>query len=125
MGLMSQPIRRTEDKRFITGKGLYVDDVKMAGAAVGYALRSPYAHAKILSIDIAAAKAMPGVIGIIVGADLEAAGIGHLGAAFPAAFLKSRDGTPRVDGDRALLTVDYVRYVGEPVAFTLAPSLAV
>ena len=122
MGLMSQPIRRTEDKRFITGKGLYVDDVKMAGAAVGYALRSPYAHAKILSIDIAAAKAMPGVIGIIVGADLEAAGIGHLGAAFPAAFLKSRDGTPRVDGDRALLTVDYVRYVGEPVAFIVADS---
>jgi carbon-monoxide dehydrogenase large subunit len=122
MGLMSQPIRRTEDKRFITGKGRYVDDVKMEGAAVGYALRSPYAHAKILSIDIAAASEMPGVIGIIIGADLEAAGIGHLGAAFPASMLKNRDGTPRVDGDRALLTVDYVRYVGEPVAFIVAES---
>jgi carbon-monoxide dehydrogenase large subunit len=123
MGLMSQPIRRTEDGRFITGRGRYVDDVKMAGAAVGYALRSPYAHAKILSIDIEAAQKMPGVIGIILGADLEAAGIGHLGAAFPAAFLKNRDGTPRVDGDRALLTVDYVRYVGEPVAFIVAESI--
>ncbi len=123
MGLMSQPIRRTEDKRFITGRGLYVDDVKMAGAAIGYALRSPYAHAKILSIDTEAAKAMPGVVGIIVGAELEAAGIGHLGAAFPPSLLTNRDGTPRVDGDRALLTVDYVRYVGEPVAFVVAESL--
>ncbi len=122
MGLMSKPIRRTEDKRFITGKGRYVDDVKMAGTAVGYALRSPYAHAKILSIDTEAAKSMPGVLDIIVGAELEAQGIGHLAAAFPPAFLKNRDGSPRVDGDRALLTVDYVRYVGEPVAFVIAES---
>ncbi len=123
MGLMSKPIRRTEDKRFITGKGRYVDDVKMAGTAIAYALRSPYAHAKILSIDTESAKAMPGVLDIIVGAELEAAGIGHLGSAFPPALLKNRDGSPRVDGDRALLTVDRVRYVGEPVAFVIAESL--
>src|SRR3984957_19860487 len=122
MGLMSKPIRRTEDARFITGKGRYVDDVKMAHTAIGYALRSLYAHAKILSIDTGAAKSMPGVLDIIVGAELEAAGVGHLGAAFPGAFLKNRDGSPRVDGDRALLTVDYVRYVGEPVAFVIAET---
>jgi carbon-monoxide dehydrogenase large subunit len=122
MGLMSQPIRRTEDARFITGRGRYVDDVKMAHAAVGYALRSPYASARILSIDIEAAKSAPGVLDIIIGAELEAAGVGHLGAAFPGAFLKNRDGSPRVDGDRALLTVDYVRYVGEPVAFVIAET---
>jgi aerobic carbon-monoxide dehydrogenase large subunit len=122
MGLMSKPIRRTEDARFITGRGRYVDDVKMAHAAVGYALRSPYASAKILSIDVEAAKSAPGVLDIIVGAELEAAGVGHLGAAFPGAFLKNRDGSPRVDGDRALLTVDYVRYVGEPVAFVIAET---
>ncbi|HTJ65648.1 MAG TPA: xanthine dehydrogenase family protein molybdopterin-binding subunit [Alphaproteobacteria bacterium] len=123
MGLMAKPIRRIEDKRFITGRGLYVDDVKMQGTAVGYALRSPYAHAKILSIDTEAAKAMPGVIGIIVGAELEAEGVGHLGAAFPASMLKNRDGSNRWDGDRALLTVDCVRYVGEPVAFVVAESI--
>jgi carbon-monoxide dehydrogenase large subunit len=123
MGLMSQPIRRIEDGRFITGRGRYVDDVKIAGTAIGYPLRSPYAHARIVSIDTEAAAGLPGVIGIITGADLEAAGIGHLGSPLPAAFLKNRDGTARVDGDRALLTVDYVRYVGEPVAFVVAESL--
>jgi carbon-monoxide dehydrogenase large subunit len=122
MGMMAKPIRRVEDKRFITGRGRYVDDIKPEGAAFGYALRSPYAHARIVSIDAEAAKAMPGVLGVIVGAELEAAGIGHLGAAFPPSLLKSRDGTPRVDGDRALLTVDFVRYVGEPVAFVVAES---
>jgi carbon-monoxide dehydrogenase large subunit len=120
MGLMSQPVRRIEDKRFITGNGRYVDDIKMDGAAVGYVLRSPYAHAKILSIDVEAAKAAPGVIGIITGAELEAAGIGHLGAAFPHEMLQNRDGSARVDGDRALLTVDRVRYAGDPVAFIVA-----
>ena len=123
MGLMSQPIRRIEDGRFITGRGRYVDDVKLPGTAIGYALRSPYAHARIASIDTEAAKAMPGVIGIITGAELEAAGIGHLGSPLPPAALKNRDGTPRIDGDRALLTVDTVRYVGEPIAFVVAESL--
>src|SRR5258708_2917693 len=85
-------------------------------------LRARYDTAKNHSIDSDAAKAMTGVLDIIVGAELEAAGVGHLGAAFPGAFLKNRDGSPRVDGDRALLTVDYVRYVGEPVAFVIAET---
>jgi carbon-monoxide dehydrogenase large subunit len=123
MGLMSQPIRRIEDGRFITGRGRYVDDVKLPGTAIGYPLRSPYAHARIVSIDVEAAREMPGVIGIITGAELEAEGVGHLGSPLPLAILKNRDGTDRVDGDRALLTVDYVRYVGEPVAFVVAQSL--
>jgi carbon-monoxide dehydrogenase large subunit len=123
MGLMAQPVRRIEDGRFITGRGRYVDDVRPEGATVGYLLRSPYAHARIRSIDIAAALEMPGVVGIITGADLEAAGIGHLGAGFPPAALKNRDGSPRIDGDRALLTVDIVRYVGEPVAFIVAETI--
>ena len=55
-----------------------------------------------LLTDTEAAKAMPGVLDIIVGAELEAEGIGHLGSAFPPAMLKNRDGSPRVDGDRAL-----------------------
>jgi len=62
------------------------------------------------------------VIGIITGADLEAAGVGHLGSAFPASALKNRDGSNRFDGDRALLTTDVVRYVGEPVVFIVATS---
>jgi carbon-monoxide dehydrogenase large subunit len=123
MGLMAKPLRRIEDGRFITGRGRYVDDITLPGTAIGYPLRSPYAHARIKSIDLDAALAMPGLVGIITGAELEAAGIGHLGAAFPASMLKNRDGSPRVDGDRALLTVDIVRYVGEPVAFVVADTL--
>jgi carbon-monoxide dehydrogenase large subunit len=121
--MMAQPVRRIEDGRFITGRGNYVDDIKLPHTAVGYLLRSPYAHAKIRSIDIEAAKDAPGVVGIILGEDLEAAGVGHLGSAFPAFALKNRDGTNRVDGDRALLAVGAVRYVGEPVAFIVAESL--
>jgi carbon-monoxide dehydrogenase large subunit len=120
---MAQPVRRIEDGRFITGRGNYVDDIKLDGIAVASVLRSPYAHAKILSIDATAARAAPGVIGIILGADLEAAGVGHLGSAFPAAALKNRDGTPRVDGDRPLLAIDTVRYAGEPVAFVVAETI--
>jgi carbon-monoxide dehydrogenase large subunit len=123
MGLMSQPVRRIEDGRFITGQGKYVDDFRPEGTAIGYPLRSPYAHARIRAIDTEAAKAMPGVVGIITGAELEAAGIGHLGCGMPPAMLKNRDGSPRFDGDRALLTVDCVRYVGDPVAFIVAETL--
>jgi carbon-monoxide dehydrogenase large subunit len=123
MGLMSQPIRRIEDGRFITGRGRYVDDIQLPGTAIAYALRSPYAHARIAAIDIEAAKAMPGVIGIITGADLEAEGVGHLGSPLPFTMLKNRDGSHRCDGDRALLAVDAARYVGEPVAFVVAKTL--
>ena len=69
---MGHRMKRKEDLRFIQGKGRYVDDVKLPGMLYMDILRSPYAHARILSIDSSAALAMPGVIAVITGKDLEA-----------------------------------------------------
>ena len=72
------PVRRKEDQRFITGKGLYTDDVKLPGMVHAVFVRSPYAHAKINSINTSAAKAMPGVVAIYTGADQAATGVGSV-----------------------------------------------
>ena len=123
MGVFSRPERRVEDARFITGRGNYVSDIVMEGSAVGYVLRSPYAHARIVSIDIAAALAAPGVAGIVTGQDIEAAGWGHLNCPLPPQMIPNRDGTPRFDGDRTILATDRVRFVGDAVAFVVASSI--
>ena len=60
--IMGAPLKRREDQRFITGKGRYLDDIQMPGMTYMAILRSPYAHARILGIDTAAAAAMPGVL---------------------------------------------------------------
>src|SRR5690242_20098492 len=70
-GPVGAAIKRKEDPRFITGRGSYLDDVKLPGMAHAAVLRSPYAHARIRSIDISAAKAMPGVIAVYTGQDLK------------------------------------------------------
>ena len=64
------PVRRIEDQRFITGNGNYTDDVNVAGQAYAYFVRSPHAHAAITGIDLSAASAMPGVVGILTGEDV-------------------------------------------------------
>ena len=69
-------VRRREDRRFITGKGHFTDDISRAGQTCAHFLRSPHAHARIRSIDVAAAAAMPGVLAVLTGADLEADKIG-------------------------------------------------
>ncbi len=68
---------RKEDARFIQGKGNYVDDIKLPGMLYMCIVRSPYAHAKILNIDTKAALALPGVVAVITGQDLKAAGNLH------------------------------------------------
>src|SRR5215216_4098339 len=68
-------VRRKEDPRFIRGKGTYVDDVKLPGMLYLDIVRSPYAHARITNIDTSAALALPGVLAVITGKDLEAAGL--------------------------------------------------
>ncbi len=119
---MSQPVRRTEDPRFLTGRGQYVDDIKLAGTLQGFVLRSPYAHAKINGIDASKAKAVPGVHLVLTGADYAAAGLGAMPYMDP----------PTVDWDPACITkptqlalaTDTVRHVGDGVAFVVADSLA-
>jgi len=116
---LSQSVRRVEDPRLLTGRGQYTDDISMPGQAHGIVLRSPHAHARITAMDTAAAKAMPGVLAVITGADLEAAGIGPVPCVIP---LKNRDGSARADTPRLALATDTVRHVGDPVAFIVAET---
>lgn len=117
----SQPVRRVEDQRFITGQGRYTDDIALPGQLCGVMLRSPYAHAKILSIGTDAAKAAPGVLAVYTVDDLKAAGIGNLPCTIP---LKNRDGSFRADPPRPALADGIVRHVGDPVAFVVAETAA-
>lgn len=116
---LSQSIRRVEDPRLLKGGGRYTDDVAVPGQAQGYVLRSPHAHARIAAVATAAAKAMPGVLGVWTGADLAAAGIGHLPCLAP---VKSVDGSPTSATPRPVLAEGFVRHVGDPVAFVVAET---
>lgn len=71
-------VARTEDLRFLTGRGRYVDDMNVPGQTHAYIVRSPHAHARIRSIDKSAAEAAPGVVAIFTGADMVADGVGGL-----------------------------------------------
>ncbi|MCB1448582.1 MAG: xanthine dehydrogenase family protein molybdopterin-binding subunit, partial [Nitratireductor sp.] len=71
-------VLRKEDQRFITGKGRYTDDFKIAGMHYAAFVRSPHAHAKIKGIDKSAAEAMPGVVAVLDGKQLTGDGIGNL-----------------------------------------------
>ncbi len=117
----SQPLRRVEDQRFITGQGRYTDDINLPGQAYAYVVRSPHAHARINAIDVGAARAAPGVLAVCTVADLKADGIGTLPCTIP---LKNRDGSERADPPRQALADGVVRHVGDPVAFVVAESLA-
>ena len=116
---MAQPVRRVEDPRLLVGDGRYTDDLAMPGATFGVVVRSPHARAKVLSVDTAAASAMPGVLLVVTGADLEADGIGDLPCGIP---LKNRDGSPRADVPHPALATSEVRHVGDPVAFIVAET---
>jgi carbon-monoxide dehydrogenase large subunit len=116
---VAQSVRRVEDPRLLKGHGSYTDDITLPGTVQGVVLRSPHAAAKILSIDTAAAKALPGVLAIYTGADLEADGIGGLPCAVG---LKSRDGSPAANPGHPVLAQGQVRHVGDPVAFIVAET---
>ena len=116
---MAQPVRRVEDPRLLIGDGKYTDDIHLAGETHGVVLRSPHAAARILSIDTAAAQAVPGVLGVFTGAELEADGIGGLPCDIP---LKNRDGSKRARVPHPVLAIEQVRHVGDPVAFIVAET---
>jgi len=116
--IMGASIKRVEDPRFITGKGRYLDDIKLAGMTYMSILRSPYAHANIRSIDTSAAKAMPGVVLVLTGADIP---YNPLPMAWPAggvAGIQNNINTPRV------LATDSVKWTGEGVAAVIAETAA-
>jgi carbon-monoxide dehydrogenase large subunit len=118
---VGQPVLRKEDDTLVRGKGKYTDDFNLPGQAYAWIVRSSHAHGIIRGIDTAAAKAMPGVLGVWTGADLASAGYGPYTCGLP---LKNRDGSPLKQTNRTALMSDKVRYVGDPVAFVVAETLA-
>ena len=114
-------VRRLEDELLLKGQGQFTDDVTLPGQAHLMFLRSPYPHARIVSIDVAAALAMPGVMHVTTGADLVKAGVNPLPtvAGFPRA-----DGSAAASAPRTALAVDKVRFVGDPVVAVVAQTLA-
>ena len=116
-GLVGQSLRRREDERFLVGRGRYMADIAAPDALVLHMVRSPHAHARLVGIDAAAARALPGVLGVFTAAEL--AGLGPI----PCSTAVATDGPMHVPLRYALAT-DRVRYVGEPVAFALATTAA-
>src|SRR5687768_4808271 len=114
---VGQPVRRKEDDTLVRGKGKYTDDFTLPGQAYCWMVRSSHAHGIIKGIGTAAAKAMPGVLGVWTGKDLEAAGYNPFTCGLP---LKSRDGSPLLQTNRPALATDKVRFVGDPIAFVVA-----
>src|SRR5262245_34625921 len=118
---MGQSTTRIEDPRLLTGGGRYTDDTKLSGtAARAYVLRSPHAHAAIRKMDTAAAKKAPGVLLVLTGDDVKAAGFGDLPCLIP---IQNRDGSMRGDTPRPMLAQGKVRHVGDPVALVVAEAL--
>ncbi|GAB4352780.1 MAG: xanthine dehydrogenase family protein molybdopterin-binding subunit [Oricola sp.] len=114
-------VARKEDKRFITGKGRYTDDMVVPGMKHAVFVRSPHAHASIKGIDTSKAAKMPGVIAVLTGDELAADGIGSLICGW---MIHSKDGSPMNMGDWRPLAQTRVRYVGDAVAIVVADSKA-
>jgi len=110
---------RREDIRLVTGHGCYTADQQLAGAAAAHFLRSDRTHAKIVRIDTARARALPGVLAIITGDDLVAAGWKGLPAM---AFFKGVGGSSLQVPPRYGLAHERVRFVGEPIALIVAET---
>ena len=126
---IGKPLPRKEDERLVTGKGRFTDDFNLDGQAYAAIVRSPHPHARIAAIDIAAAKAMPGVLGVFTGADCAAEGLAPI----------PHDPVPKTKydmkltgpgggavfaGPHVLLPADRVRHVGEAVAMVVAATKA-
>jgi aerobic carbon-monoxide dehydrogenase large subunit len=114
-------VKRTEDHRFITGSGHYTDDINRAGQAYAYFIRSPHAHAEIVSIDTSIAQSMSGVLAIFTGEDLARDKIGGLICGW---MIHSKDGSPMKAGAHPALAQGKVRYVGDHIAVVIAESYA-
>ncbi|MDE2583582.1 MAG: xanthine dehydrogenase family protein molybdopterin-binding subunit [Rhodospirillales bacterium] len=112
-------LRRIEDDPLLRGAAQYVDDLAPAGLLHAAILRSPHAHARIVAIDTASARAVPGVAGVFTAADLAPDGLGPI----PCTAQVPTVG-PMIVPDRYALAADRVRHVGEPVACVLAETLA-
>ncbi|HJP21390.1 MAG TPA: xanthine dehydrogenase family protein molybdopterin-binding subunit [Alphaproteobacteria bacterium] len=120
---LGQAAPRVEDQRFLTGGGRYTDDIDLAGQVWAHMLRSPHAHASIRSIDVEAARAMPGVLAVFTGSDVAADGLGNMPSlAAKLVPLERPDGSPMFQPPCPALVRDKVAFVGDYVAFVVAES---
>ncbi|MEM8577157.1 MAG: xanthine dehydrogenase family protein molybdopterin-binding subunit [Pseudomonadota bacterium] len=117
----SQPAKRVEDVRFLTGAGRYVDDIAPEGALFGYMFRSPVAHGVITALDVEEARQADGVALVVTHADMVAAGVN---TAMAGATVENRDGTNGAAPVRPMLADGKLVYVGQPVAMIFADTLA-
>ena len=115
MGVVGSSIRRREDPNLVTGRGQYTDDFQAPGMLHAAMVRSPYAHARVLSIDKEAALAQPGVVAVLTAADAEAAGMPGM---VPVGWLLPELKTPA----HPMLASEKVRHVGDAVAVVVAES---
>ncbi|MDB5317711.1 MAG: carbon monoxide dehydrogenase, partial [Rhodospirillales bacterium] len=116
---IGQPVRRKEDKRLLTGGGTYTDDINLPGQAHAAILRSPHAHARIVSIDTAAAAAMPGIVAILTGREVLEDELGLLPVQVD---VPGAGGSKMFAPPRQILQTEFVRFVGDPVALIIAES---
>lgn len=117
--VIGQAIKRVEDRRFITGKGKYTDDIVLPAMTHACIVRSPYAHARIKSIDTSAAKNAPEVVAVFTGKDIAAAGINGVPCGWQVNF---KNGDTMKEPPHPLLVADKVRCVGDAVAIVIAES---
>jgi len=116
---IGKSVPRKEDGRFITGKGRYTDDIKQVGQTHAYFVRSPHAHADVVSIDVEEALSAPGVIAVLTGADVTADGLGGLPCGW---MIHSKDGSEMKQPHHPVLADNRVHYLGEPVAMVIADT---
>ena len=109
-------IKRSEDPRILTGRGRYVDDIKLPGMLHAAFVRSPLAHGRVLAVDVSAAQALPGVVAVLTGADLEEITVPGQDPLF--AMMSGGGPMP----EYSLLATDKVRFAGDPVAVVVAES---
>jgi len=125
---IGQPVRRKEDFRLLTGKGRFGDDLALSRQAHAGFVRSPYAHARITSVDKTAAIAAPGVLEVLTGADYAAAGLGPIphnpGLSAPPDVQARLCNGPPIATRHYPLPGDKARFVGEPVALVVAETIA-
>ncbi len=115
-------VRRKEDRRFITGRGQYVDDINRPHQLYAQIVRSPIPHGKINNVNVDAAKAIAGVVDVLTGADMAADGIGSLPCGWG---VNNKDGSPMAEPGHPPLAAEVVRYVGDQVAVVLAETRAI
>ncbi|MHB1216787.1 MAG: xanthine dehydrogenase family protein molybdopterin-binding subunit [Alphaproteobacteria bacterium] len=118
---VGQSVRRVEDVRFLTGRGQYLEDVRLPGELCAHFVRSPHAHARIVSINTDQAKAEPGVVRVATGADFAAEKLGGMPNIAP---MMGKGGSKQVTPPHPAIPADVVRYVGEPIAVVIAETAA-